>query len=79
VPVQARKPWIAALLSLLCPGLGHVYLGQPVTKLYARVLRPGFHAHDCRIASQSPPPLRTALAAVDAATERLLQEARLVA
>ena len=50
-----------------------------LTKLYARVLRPGFQALDRRIASQAPPPLRTALAAVDAATERLLQEARLVA
>jgi len=50
-----------------------------VTKLYARVLRPGLQALDRRIASQAPPPLRTAMAAVDAATERLLQEARLVA
>jgi hypothetical protein len=50
-----------------------------LTKLYARVLRPGFQALDRRIASQAPPPLRTALAAVDAATDRLLQEARLAA
>jgi len=50
-----------------------------LTKLYARVLRPGFQALDHRIASQAPPPLRTALAAVDVATDRLLQEARLVA
>ncbi len=50
-----------------------------LTKLYARVLRPGFQALDGRITSQAPPPLRTALAAVDAATEGLLQEARLAA
>ena len=50
-----------------------------LTKLYGRVLRPGFQALDERIASQAPPPLRTALVAVDVATERLLQEARLVA
>ena len=50
-----------------------------LTKLYARVLRPGFQALDHRLASQAPPPLRTALAAVDAATDRLLQEARLAA
>ena len=49
------------------------------TKLSARVLRPGFQALDHRLTSQAPPPLRTALAAVDAATERLLQEARLAA
>ncbi len=47
------------------------------TKLYARVPRLGFQALDRRIASQAPPPLRTALAAVDVATEQLLQEARL--
>jgi hypothetical protein len=50
-----------------------------LTKLYARVLRPGFQALDLRLASQAPPPLRMALAAVDAATEGLLQEARLAA
>ncbi len=50
-----------------------------LTTLYARVLRPGFQALDHRSASQAPPPLRTALAAVDVATDRLLQEARLVA
>jgi hypothetical protein len=50
-----------------------------LTKLYARVLRPGFQALDARIASHAPPPLRTALAAVDVATDRLLLEARLAA
>jgi signal peptidase I len=26
--MRVRKPWIAVLLTLGCPGLGHVYLGQ---------------------------------------------------
>jgi len=46
---------------------------------YARVLRPGFPALYPRIASQASPPHRTALTAVDVATDRLLQEAQLVA
>jgi TM2 domain-containing membrane protein YozV len=25
----ARRPWLAAFLALLMPGLGHLYLGQP--------------------------------------------------
>ncbi len=36
----------------------------------------GLQALDDRISSQAPRPRRTAHAAVDAATERLLQEAR---
>ena len=77
----ARKGLIARVDGKLCYTLtSH---GRRValflTKLYARVLRPGFQALDHRITSQAPPPLRTALAAVDAATERLLQEARLAA
>ncbi|MBI4240228.1 MAG: hypothetical protein HY613_00805 [Candidatus Rokubacteria bacterium] len=50
-----------------------------LTKLYARVLRPGFQALDQRATSQAPPPLRVALTAVDAATDRLLRDARLAA
>jgi hypothetical protein len=50
-----------------------------LTKLYARVLRPGFQALDRRLTSQAPPPLRRAFAAVDTATDSLLQEARLAA
>ena len=77
----ARKGLIARVDGKLCYTLtSH---GRRValflTKLYARVVRPGFQALDRRIASQAPPPLRTALGAVDAATERLLQEARLAA
>jgi hypothetical protein len=77
----ARKGLIARVDGKLCYTL--TPHGRRValflTKLYARVLRPGFQALDRRIASQAPPPLRTALAAVDVATDRLLQEARLVA
>ena len=77
----ARKGLIARVDGKLCYTLtSH---GRRValflTKLYARVVRPGFQALDRRIASQAPPPLHTALGAVDAATERLLQEARLAA
>ena len=77
----ARKGLIVRVEGQLCYTLtSH---GRRValflTKLYARVLRPGLQALDHRIASQAPPPLRTALAAVDAATDRLLQEARLAA
>jgi hypothetical protein len=77
----ARKGLIARVDRKLCYTL--TPHGRRValflTKLYARVLRPGFQALDGRIVSQAPPPLRTALVAVDAATERLLQEARLAA
>ena len=77
----ARKGLIHRVHGKLCYTLtphgrrGALFL----TKLYARVLRPGFQALNHRIASQAPPPLRVAFAAVDAATDRLLQEARLAA
>ena len=77
----ARKGLIARVDGKLCYTL--TPHGRRValflTKLYTRVLRPGFQALDRRIASRVPPPLRTALAAVDAATDSLLQEARLAA
>jgi hypothetical protein len=77
----ARKGLIARVDGKLCytltPHGRHVALF--LTKPYARVLRPGFQAFDPHVTSPAPPPLRTALAAVDAATERLLQEARLAA
>lgn len=73
----SRKGLIARVDGKLCYSLtAH---GRRValflTKLYARVLRPGFQAFDRRIVSQAPPPLRTALAAVDAAIDTLLREA----
>lgn len=77
----ARKALIHRVEGKLCYTL--TPLGRRValflTKLYARVLRPGFQALDPQIQSQAPPPLRRALAAVDAATHSLLADARLAA
>jgi len=77
----ARKGLIHRVEGQLCYTL--TPLGRRtalfLTKLYARVLRPGFQALDPQIQSQAPPPLRRALAAVDAATDALLQDARLAA
>ncbi len=50
-----------------------------LTKVHARVLRSGLQALDARVAAHAPPPLRTAFAALDAATDSLIKEARLVA
>ena len=50
-----------------------------LTKVHARVLRPGLQALDLRIQSHAPPPLRTAFAALDAATTSLINDARLAA
>jgi len=47
-----------------------------VTKLDARILRPGFQALIPDIPSQAPPPLRRALLAVDQAADRLIAEAK---
>jgi hypothetical protein len=75
----ARKGFIARVPGKLC------YTVTPygrrcalfLTKVHARVLRPGFQALDPHVVSQAPPPLRTALAAVDAATEALVTGANL--
>jgi len=50
-----------------------------LTKVYARVLRPGLQALDPRVVAQAPPPLRAAFVALDAATNSLIKEARLAA
>jgi hypothetical protein len=50
-----------------------------LTKVHARILRPGLQALDPQIASHTPPPLRKALQAVDAATNTLVKEAHLAA
>jgi hypothetical protein len=50
-----------------------------LTKVYARVLRPGLQALDTHVVAQVPPPLRAAFAALDTATNSLIREARLVA
>lgn len=77
----ARKGLIQRVEGKLCYSL--TPLGRRaalfLTKLYARAHRPGPQALDSQIPSQAPPPLRRALAAVDAATDALLQEARLAA
>ena len=48
-------------------------------KVHARVLRPGLQALDQRVTARVPPPLRCAFAALDAALEALVKEARLAA
>lgn len=50
-----------------------------LTKVHARVLRPGLQALDQRVTARVPPPLRAAFAALDAATDALVKEARLAA
>ena len=50
-----------------------------LTKVHARVLRSGLQALDDRVTAHAPPPLRTAFAALDAATDALVKEARLAA
>jgi hypothetical protein len=50
-----------------------------LTKVYARVLRPGLQALDTRITAQVPPPLRTAFLSIDHATDVLIKEAKLAA
>ena len=50
-----------------------------LTKVHGRVLRSGLQALDARVVAHAPPPLRTAFAALDAATDSLIKEARLVA
>jgi hypothetical protein len=48
-----------------------------LTKVHARVLRPGMQAIDPATVSHAPPPLRTALAAVDTAIATLVANANL--
>ncbi len=50
-----------------------------LSKLYARVLRPGLQALDPRIAPNSPPLLRIAANDLDAAMTVMLRQAKLVA
>jgi hypothetical protein len=50
-----------------------------LTKVQARILRPGLQALDLRIVSQAPPPLRSACTALDIAIQQLADEAKLVA
>jgi hypothetical protein len=50
-----------------------------VTKLQARILRPGLQALDLHMVSQAPPALRSACTALDAAIDDLVSAARLAA
>jgi hypothetical protein len=77
----ARKGFIARVDGTLCYTLTPYGRRTALflTKVHARVLRPGFQALDPHHRSHTPPRLRTALAAVDAATEALIAQARLAA
>jgi hypothetical protein len=50
-----------------------------LTKLQARVLRPGLQALDLSIASHAPPPLRHAFTTLDSAIVDLVNQANLAA
>jgi len=50
-----------------------------LTKVHLRVLQPGLQALDTRIGAQAPPRLRTIFAALDAATDSLIEQAGLAA
>jgi len=50
-----------------------------LTKVHARVVRPGLQALNLSVLSHTPPALRTAFVAVDRAIDRLVHDARLVA
>jgi hypothetical protein len=75
----ARKGFIVRVRGKLC------YTVTPygrrmalfLTKVQARILRPGLQALDPRYPSQAPPPLRAALEALDAATNALVAAAQL--
>ena len=75
----ARKGFIARVDGRLCYTLTPYGRRTALflTKVHARVLRPGFQALDPQHVSHAPPRLHTALRAVDAATDSLLAQARL--
>ncbi len=50
-----------------------------LTKLHARVIRPGLQALDLSAVAQAPPPLRTAFAALDRAIDIRIAEAQFAA
>jgi len=50
-----------------------------LTKVHARVLRPGLQALDLHIVSEAPPPLRAASIALDSAIAELVGQANLAA
>jgi hypothetical protein len=77
----ARKGLIVRLNGKLCYALTPYGRRTALflTKVHARVLRPGFQALDLQHVSQAPPRLCTAFRAVDAATDALFAQARLAA
>jgi hypothetical protein len=50
-----------------------------LSKVHARVLRPGLQALDPHLVSHAPPPLRTAFVMLDAVTDAFIKEAQLAA
>jgi len=50
-----------------------------LTKVQARILRPGLQALDLHIVSDAPPPLRSACDALDTAIHNLAADAKLAA
>ncbi|MGH7753279.1 MAG: hypothetical protein ACREN5_10720, partial [Gemmatimonadales bacterium] len=77
----ARKGLVHRVPGKLCYTVTPVgrRLALFLTKVHARVLRPGLQALDDRVTAHVPPPLRCAFAALDAATDALVKEARLAA
>lgn len=53
-PPPVRKPWLAAALSLFCPGLGHLYCGRLATAL-ALLLLSMLYAPAALVAALLPP------------------------
>ena len=77
----ARKGLIRRLDRKLCYAL--TPYGRRValflSKVQARILRPGLQTLDLDVTSQAPPPLRQAAEAFDLATDALTKAAKLVA
>jgi hypothetical protein len=75
----ARKGFIARVPGKLCYTLTPYGRRTALflTKVHARVLRPGVQALDPHAVSVAPPPLRSALDALDAATDALVAHANL--
>jgi hypothetical protein len=71
------RPVVGQLCYTLTPYGRRVALF--LTKVQARVLRPGLQALDLELVSQAPPPLRVACTALDAAIDTLIAEAQLAA
>lgn len=77
----ARKGLVRRVPGKLCytvTPLGR-RLALFLTKVHARVLRPGVQACDIQLTAQAPSPLRRAFLALDEATDALIKEAGLAA